>query len=59
VLKFTQFGNMAAHLNPAGPDQRQDDRANAFRRATNYLSGVSKEILKPKRRIKRKKKSSK
>lgn len=49
---------MAAHLNPTGPDQRQDDRANAFRRATNYLSGVSKEILKPKRRIKRKKKKS-
>lgn len=60
VLKFTQFGNMAAHLNPIGPDQRQDDGANAFKRATKYLSGMSKEVLKPKKikRLKKKKKSS-
>lgn len=51
---------MAAHLNPVGPDQRQDDGANAFRRATKYLSGMSKEIIKPKKkRLKNKNKSSK
>jgi len=58
VLKFTQFGNMAGHLNPQGPDQRQDDGANAFKRATNYLVKNSNDILgKPKKR--KKKKSSK
>jgi len=59
VLKFTQFGNMAAHLNPQGPDQRQDDAANARKRATKYLVGMSKEILKPRKKVKRKIKSSK
>jgi hypothetical protein len=45
VLKFTQFGNMAAQLNPQGPDQRQDDYANQFKRQTKYLTKTSKEIL--------------
>lgn len=51
---------MTSHLNPVGPDQRQDDGANAFKRATKYLSGMSKEIIKPKKvkRLKKKKKSS-
>jgi hypothetical protein len=56
VLKFTQFGNMAAQLNPQGPDQRQDDYANQFKRQTKYLTKTSKEILgnkkKPKKGIK-------
>ena len=45
VLKFTQFGNMAAQLNPQGPDQRQDDFANQFKRQTEYLTKTSKDIL--------------
>lgn len=45
VLKFTQFGNMAAQLNPQGPDQRQDDFANQFKRQTKYLTKTSKDIL--------------
>lgn len=45
VLKFTQFGNMAAQLNPQGPDQRQDDFANQFKRQTKYLAKTSKDIL--------------
>ena len=53
VLKFTQFGNMTGHLYPQGPDQRQDDEANSFRRATKYLVQTSKEIIKKKKRKKR------
>jgi len=45
VLKFTQFGNMAAQLNPQGPEQRQDDFANQFKRQTKYLAKTSKDIL--------------
>ncbi len=45
VMKFTQFGNMTGHLYPQGPDQRQDDGANAFRRATKYLAKNSEEIV--------------
>jgi hypothetical protein len=45
VLKFTQFGNMAAQLNPQGPDQRQDDFDNQFKRQTKYLAKTSKDIL--------------
>ena len=59
VMKFTQFGNMAAHLNPQGPDQRQDDGANSFRRATNYLTKTSEEIVGKKKRKKDIRKSSK
>jgi hypothetical protein len=53
VLKFTQFGNMAAQLNPQGPDQRQDDFANQFKRQTKYLSKTSKDILGNKKRKKK------
>ena len=57
VLKFTEFGNMTGQLNPQGPDQRQDDFANQFKRQTKYLTKTSKEILddkkKRKKRIKR------
>lgn len=49
VLKFTQFGNMTAHLYPEGQAQRQDDGSNAFRRATKYLSKTSKDIMKDKK----------
>ncbi len=59
VMKFTQFGNMAGHLNPQGPDQRQDDGANSFKRATNYLTKTSEDILGKKKRKKDIKKSSK
>lgn len=59
VLKFTQFGNMTGHLYPQGPDQRQNDGANAFRRATNYLTKKSEDILGKKKRKKISKKSSK
>lgn len=45
VLKFTQFGNMAAQLNPQGSDQRQDDFANQFKRQTKYLTKTSKDLL--------------
>ncbi len=55
VLKFTQFGNMTGHLYPQGPDQRQDDAANSFKRATKYLAKTSKEILKNKKKKKIKK----
>lgn len=57
VLKFTQFGNMAAQLNPVTQDQRQDDYANQFKRQTKYLTQTSKEILGNKK--KKRKKSSK
>lgn len=53
VLKFTQFGNMTSHLYPQGQDQRQDDGANAFKRATKYLSKTSKDVLKDKKKKKR------
>jgi hypothetical protein len=53
VLKFTQFGNMAAQLNPQGPDQRQDDFANQFKRQTKYLTKTSKEILGDKKKRKK------
>ena len=53
VLKFTQFGNMAAQLNPQGPDQRQDDFANQFKRQTKYLAKTSKDILGNKKRKKK------
>jgi hypothetical protein len=53
VLKFTQFGNMAAQLNPQGPDQRQDDFANQFKRQTKYLTKTSKDILGNKKRKKK------
>ena len=54
VLKFTQFGNMAAQLNPQGPDQRQDDFANQFKRQTQYLAKTSKDILGDKKKRKKK-----
>lgn len=57
VLKFTQFGNMAAQLNPVSQDQRQDDWANQFKRQTKYLSKTSKEVVSGKKR--KNKKSSK
>ena len=53
VLKFTQFGNMAGQLNPQGPDQRQDDFANQFKRQTRYLTKTSKDILGNKNRKKK------
>ena len=53
VLKFTQFGNMTGHLYPQGPDQRQDDKANAVKRATNYFTKTSKDILGKKKKKKR------
>ena len=53
VLKFTQFGNMTGHLYPQGPDQRQDDKANAVKRATKYLTKTSKDILGKKKKKKR------
>jgi len=45
VLKFTDFGNMTGQLYPQGPDQRQDDYANQFKRQTKYLAKKSKEVL--------------
>ena len=45
VLKFTQFGNMTGQLYPEGPDQRQDDFANQFKRQTKYLTKTSKDLL--------------
>jgi hypothetical protein len=59
VLKFTQFGNMAGHLNPSGQDQRQDDFANQFKRQTKYLTKTSRDILGTGKRKKKVKKSSK
>lgn len=52
VLKFTQFGNMTGHLNPQGPDRRQDDAYNSFKRATDYLTKNSEEIVGRKKRKK-------
>ena len=45
VLPFTQFNNMTDKLYPKGPDQRQDDYANQFKRQTNYLAKTSKDLL--------------
>lgn len=45
VLPFTQFGNMTDQLYPKGPDQRQDDYNNEFKRKTKYLSKTSKDLL--------------
>ena len=45
ILPFTQFGNMTGHLYPQGPDQRQVDFANEFKRKTKYLSKTSKDLL--------------
>lgn len=56
VLKFTQFGNMTAQLNPVNQDQRQDDYANQLKRQTKYLNQTSKEVLGNKK-IKNKKSS--
>jgi hypothetical protein len=53
VLKFTQFGNMTGQLYPQGPDQRQDDFANQFKRQTKYLTKTSKEILGDKKKKKK------
>lgn len=53
VLSFTQFGNMTGQLYPQGPDQRQDDYANQFKRQTKYLTKTSKEILGSKKRKKK------
>jgi len=53
VLKFTEFGNMTGQLYPQGPDQRQDDFANQFKRQTKYLTKTSKEILGDKKRKKK------
>lgn len=50
VIKFTQFGNMSGHLNPQGPDQRQDDWASQKKRQTEYLAKMSKEVLGKKRK---------
>ena len=36
---------MAAQLNPQGPDQRQDDFANQFKRQTKYLTKTSKTCI--------------
>ena len=44
---------MTSHLYPQGQDQRQDDGANAFKRATKYLSKTSKDVLKDKKKKKR------
>lgn len=56
VMTCTQFGNMTGRLYPQGEDQRQDDFANQFKRQTKYLTNMSKDIVKKKRRIKKSKK---
>ncbi len=56
VLPFTQFNNMTNKLYPKGPDNRQDDFANEFRRQSEYLAKTSKETL-DKKNIKNKKSS--
>lgn len=56
VLKFTQFGNMTGHLYPQGPDQRQDDNANMFKRSVKYLTKTSKDTFEGKKKKKRIKK---
>ena len=53
VMSCTQFNNMTSKLYPQGPDQRQDDYANQFKRQTKYLTKTSKDILKPKKRKRR------
>lgn len=55
VMPFTQFNNMTDKLYPKGPENRQDDYANQLRRQTEYLAKTSKEILKKRKRVKRKK----
>lgn len=52
VLKFTQFGNMTGHLYPQGPDQRQDDNANMFKRSVKYLTKTSKDTFKGRKKKK-------
>jgi hypothetical protein len=53
ILKFTQFGNMTDHLYPPGPDQRQDDYANLHKRSVKYLTKISKDTLKKKKKRKK------
>ena len=54
VLPFTQYNNMTNKLYPKGPEGRQDDFLNQFRRQTEYLAKTSKDLLgkKKKRKIK-------
>lgn len=60
VMAFTQFNNMTNRLNPKGPENRQDDFQNQFRRQSEFLAKNSKEILSDeKRKSKRKNKRKK
>lgn len=46
VLPFTQFNNMTSKLYPSGPENRQNDFLNQFKRQTEYLAKNSKELFK-------------
>jgi hypothetical protein len=46
VLTLTQFGNMTSRLNPSGPENRQDDFYNQFKKQVEYLAKNSKEVTK-------------
>ena len=59
VLTCTQFGNMTGRLNPSGPENRQDDFYNQFKRQVDYLAKNSKEMRKEIKETNKQKKSSK
>lgn len=59
VLTCTQFGNMTGRLNPSGPENRQDDFYNQFKRQVDYLARNSKEMRKEIKETNKQKKSSK
>ena len=50
VLTCTQFGNMTANLYPTDKDTRQDDYHNQMLRKTKYVSKMSKDIFKKKKK---------
>lgn len=54
VMPYTQFNNMTNRLYPSDGMSRMDDYANQRRRQTKYLSGVSKDITRRRKRRKRK-----
>ncbi len=53
IMPFSSFNNMTTRLYPSGEKNRQDDFANRFQKKTEKLAKMSKELVKP---VKKKKK---
>jgi hypothetical protein len=52
VLPFTSFNNMTNRLYPKSLEGRQDDFTNQFRRQTEYLAKISKDLKKTRKKKK-------